>query len=110
MVRQGMVALVGLLSAAACCAAGPATQPATLGEPAEHDAPVPWDLPTLLKHVPPLRHEATGRLAMTSHLVFRMTQQEQRDLPCWALRRGGRKTACRAARDGGSPGTRWSCC
>jgi hypothetical protein len=72
-----MVALVGLLSAAACCAAGPATQPAPAGEPAEHDAPVPWDLPTLLKHVPPLRHEATGRLAMISHLVFRMSDADR---------------------------------
>lgn len=30
------------------------------------EAPVPWDLPTLLQRVPPLKHDATGRLAMVT--------------------------------------------
>ena len=41
------------------------------------EAPLPWDLPTLLQRVPPLKHDATGRLAMVTWERFRMSADDK---------------------------------
>ncbi len=41
------------------------------------EAPIPWDLPTLLQRVPPLKHDATGRLAMVTWDRFRLSAEDK---------------------------------
>lgn len=41
------------------------------------EAPIPWDLPTLLQRVPPLQHDASGRLAMVTWERFRMAADDK---------------------------------
>ena len=84
MLRTSLVMFVALLSLLASHATGQPAKPSAattqfvpVPEPAEHKEPVPWNLATLLKHVPPLRHDASGRLAMISHLVFRMSEDDK---------------------------------
>jgi hypothetical protein len=41
------------------------------------DAPLAWDLPTLLQKVPPLKHDASARLAMVTWDRFRMSADDK---------------------------------
>lgn len=41
------------------------------------EAPIPWDLPTLFQRVPPLKHDATGRLAMVTWERFRLSAEDK---------------------------------
>ncbi len=44
---------------------------------AAEESPIPWDLPTLFERVPPLQHDASGRLAMVTWQRFRMSAEDK---------------------------------
>jgi hypothetical protein len=47
------------------------------GLAAAADPQIPWDLPTLLQKVPPLKHDATGRMAMVTWDRFRASADDK---------------------------------
>ena len=50
---------------------------ALTGALAAADTQIPWDLPTLLQRIPPLKHDPTGRLAMVTWDRFRMSADDK---------------------------------
>ena len=64
---------LGALAAVAFCTAFVSAQPAT--QPAQKEQ-IPYTVPELLKRIPPLRHDAAGRLQFITWTPFRMSEKD----------------------------------